>query len=142
MPRSDAGMPADKPPPSPPGPDTPARWRLASTVPPHWIPLLPVQLGAADGRVQTRLQRGAVLQIDGPPRVQPARGRVLNPQPGAKLLLHDEEVPREGAHVTRQAQLTRWIGGSTWLWVAQRKQVGRGEGSSGLVFDSAEAEDG
>jgi hypothetical protein len=34
--------------------------------------------------------------------------------------------------------MARWIDGSTWAWVAHRKQVGRGEGSSGLQFDSLE----
>jgi hypothetical protein len=53
------------------------------------------------------------------------------------LRLFDEEVPREGVKVTRQFERTRWIGGSTLLWVGLRKQVGRGEGSSALRFDEA-----
>jgi len=32
--------------------------------------------------------------------------------------------------------------GSTWLWTAFRKQVGRGEGSSGLAFDQLERDGG
>jgi len=44
-------------------------------------------------------------------------------------------VPREGVKVTRQFERTRWIGGSTLLWVGLRKQVGKGEGSSALRFD-------
>ena len=51
-----------------------------------------------------------------------------------ELLLYDEEVPREGVHVTRGRRMARWIDGSTWVWTAFRKQVGRGEGSSGLRF--------
>jgi hypothetical protein len=51
------------------------------------------------------------------------------------LLLYDEEVPREGVHVTRSRRMARWIDGSTWVWTAFRKQVGRGEGSGGLRFD-------
>jgi hypothetical protein len=49
-----------------------------------------------------------------------------------------EEVPREGQHVNRLRVVARWIDGSTWLWTAFRKQVGRGEGSSGLAFDRLE----
>jgi hypothetical protein len=81
----------------------------------------------------SRLKRGAVLQPDGSHKVHTARGRLLNT--GAALLMHDEEVPREGVRVTRHYQMTRWIDGTTWVWLAHRKQVGRGEGSSGLQFD-------
>jgi hypothetical protein len=115
------------------------RYRLASTVPPAWIPLLPVQLTAADGQMQSRLQRGAVLRPDGSKEVQRAQSRLLNLVP--RLLLHDEEVPREGVRVTRQVQLARWTDGSTLCWLGQRTAVGRGEGSSGLRFDRIEASD-
>jgi hypothetical protein len=52
-----------------------------------------------------------------------------------ELLLFDEEVPREGQHLTRRRVVARWFDGSTWMWTAFRKEIGRGEGSSGLVFD-------
>lgn len=113
------------------------RYLLSSTVPAHWIALLPVQIELAPGRIVTRLKRGAVLQPDGSQKVHRARGRVLDA--GAELLLYDEEVPREGIHVARHYQLARWIDGSTWMWMAHRKQVGRGEGSSALRFDSVVA---
>jgi hypothetical protein len=71
--------------------------------------------------------------------VHRAQGRVLN-RAGGELLLFDEEVPREGIRVSRHYQMARWIDGSTWTWAAHRKHVGRGEGSSGLVFDSVEVE--
>ena len=82
-----------------------------------------------------RLQRGVLpnIGIEGVEGVIEPRGRVL--EPGHELLLHDEEVPREGARVTRSFQYTRWIDGSTHLWIGRRKQPGRGEGSSGLQFD-------
>jgi hypothetical protein len=112
-----------------------ARYLLASTVPENWIPLLPVQLQLPSdaGKIISRLKRGAVLQPDGSQKVHHAQGQALNSS-GA-LLLYDEEVPREGVHVTRSRRMARWIDGSTWVWTAFRKQVGRGEGSSGLRFD-------
>jgi hypothetical protein len=115
-----------------------SRYRLSSTVPANWVPLVPVQLAVPSDsvppeKIVSRLKRGAVLQPDGSQQVHSALGRVLNH--GGSLLLFDEEVPREGIHVTRHYQMARWIDGSTWLWVAHRKQVGRGEGSSGLRFD-------
>jgi hypothetical protein len=114
-------------------------YRLASSVPPHWIPLLPVQIelppvpGTVPVRV-SRLKRGAVFQADGSRHVHPARSEAL--KSADTLLLYDEEVPREGTHVTRQRRMTRWIDGSTWVWTALRNQVGSGEGSSALRFDT------
>jgi hypothetical protein len=70
------------------------------------------------------------------------RGRILEPDrtpAGANpFRIHEEEVPRAGARVTREYQYARWIDGSTHLWVGRRKRAGRGEGSSGLRFDVLE----
>lgn len=114
--------------------DTLPRYLLSTTVPKHWIPLLPVQLHEPPDKVVSRLRRGAVLQPDGTQEIHKAEGRILNKDP--RLVMFDEEVPREGVHVVRYCQLARWIDGSTWAWMALRKTVGRGEGSSGLRFDS------
>jgi hypothetical protein len=116
-----------------PAAGAPARYLLSSTVPENWIPLLPVQLPGDAGKVISRLKRGAVLQPDGSQIPHHAQGQALNAS-GA-LLLYDEEVPREGVHVLRSRRMARWIDGSTWLWTAFRREVGRGEGSSGLRFD-------
>ena len=144
IPRADASSPtagtggANGGPPS--AAATAPRYLLSSTVPTHWIPLLPVQVKLPSNQIVSRLKRGAVLQPDGSQKVHFAQGRVLN-RGGGELLLYDEEVPREGIRVARHFQMARWIDGSTWTWVAHRKNVGRGEGSSGLVFDSLEEED-
>jgi hypothetical protein len=76
-----------------------------------------------------------MLATDGSNVTRHAQGELLNA--AAKLALFDEEVPREGVKVTRQFERTRWLGGSTLLWIGLRKQVGRGEGSSALRFDDA-----
>ncbi len=131
------GVPPSADPARPPSAAAPPpRYLLASTVPEDWIPLLPVQLRVAPDRVVSRLRRGAVLQPDGSQKTHPALGRILNA--ARELMLFDEEVPREGVHVTRHWQHARWIDGTTCVWHAFRKQVGRGEGSSGLRFDSLE----
>jgi hypothetical protein len=111
---------------------------LSTTVPPNWIPLLPVEqpnpaFPNNPAQVISLLQKAAVLQPDGSRKVHEAVGDVLTA--ASPLLLFDEEVPREGVRVTRQRRLTRWSDGSTWLWTSFRKQVGQGEGSSGLQFD-------
>lgn len=114
-------------------PDT-LRYRLATEVPDYWIPLLPVQ--TSEG---LRLKRGAVLKTDGATEIVRARGRIL--EPGHELSLFEEEVPREGVRVTRSYQFTRWIDGSSHSWIGRRKGIGRGEGSSGLQFDSLNGKD-
>jgi hypothetical protein len=114
------------------------RYLLSSQVPPNWIPLLPVQvpnprLPDTPGQILSRLKRGAVLQPDGSRKVHRAAGDILLSL--GDLLLYDEEVPREGARITRQRRMARWTDGSTWVWTSFRNQVGRGEGSSQLRFD-------
>jgi hypothetical protein len=115
------------------------RYRLSTTVPENWIPLLPLQT-IAGGQTINRLKRGMVLQPDGTTKVHAARGEVL--RSAGQLLLYDAEVPREGARVTRGRRMARWTDGTTWVWNAFRKGVGRGEGSSGLQFDRLEDRDG
>lgn len=110
-------------------------YKLATDVPDYWVPLLPVQTSAG-----LRLKRGKVLKADGSREFVRARGRILNPDaPGQNgLVIFEEEIPREGIRVTRSYQLARGQDGSTYLWIGRRKRVGRGEGSSGLKFDTLE----
>jgi hypothetical protein len=123
--------------PDSPSADALPRYRLSTPVPANWIPFLPVELAGPLGSVISRLKRGAILQLDGSqPKPQTALSSLLNID--GPLLLHDEEVPREGIRVTRHYQMARWIDGSTFAWLAHRKQVGKGEGSSGLRFDTIE----
>jgi hypothetical protein len=108
----------------------PLRYRLSTEIPDYWIPLMPARAGEG-----LRLKRGAVLRTDGSPEPVSAKGRILTPDPSRELEMYEEEVPREGVRIIRNYQYTRWIDGSTHLWIGRRKQIGRGEGSSGLCFD-------
>jgi hypothetical protein len=107
-------------------------YKLVTEVPDNWVPLLPVK--SSEG---LRLRRGTVLRVDGPPEFVTAQGRILNPDGTSDqgLGIFEEEIPREGVRVTRSYQYTRWFDGSTHLWIGRRKQIGSGEGSSGLRFD-------
>ena len=110
------------------------RYRLASEIPDYWIPLVPVQDAT---KRSIRLRRGRlVASTDSGTALPPPLGRVL--EPGKPLSLFEEEVPRNGAKVTRSWQFARWTDGSSYLWIGRRKQPGRGEGSSGLRFDVLE----
>lgn len=111
-----------------PATTAPLAYKLATEVPDYWIPLLPVE--SSSGDPATTLQRGVVATG----KQVPPLGRIL--EPTRELELREEEVPREGARVTRAYQYARWVDGLTHLWVGRRKQPGRGEGSSGLRFDT------
>ena len=112
------------------------RWRLvlSTPVPDNWVPLVPVRLGPGGA---IRLQRGRVPVPGGTSRG--ARGRILEPE--RRLLLHEEEVLRTGVRVVRRFQSARDTGGRLHTWVGRRKGPGRGEGTSGLVFDDLETEE-
>lgn len=122
------------PPVQPSAPGAQLTYRLASSVPRNWIPLVPtLENNVATGAI--RLRRGAMLDATTNQPI-PAIGNLL--VPGTPLLMQEEEVPRAGVHVTRRFEYTRWVGGRSFVWLANRKRAGRGEGSSGLRYDSAE----
>lgn len=108
-------------------------YKLASEVPSHWVPMLPVPIkpNRADrlGLTTGRPPRGQVMM---------ELWKVNHPDPPNQdkaTPLYGEEVPREGVRVSRSYQYTRWTNGQSYLWVGRKNEVGRGEGSSGLVFD-------
>ena len=111
------------------------KWKLSTDVPGYWIPLIPVQIQSGQGAV--RFRRGVTLKQDNTRQPQRALSQILKPSAGP-LDIFEEEIPREGARVTRSYQYARWIGGVPLLWIGRRKSIGRGEGSSGLRFDLAE----
>lgn len=117
------------------------RYDVMSEVPEHWIPFIAVR---AKGSLRAiELQRAVMPRlIQGDPlppnRVRPRttllRVGLDQPNPAA-YLVPEEEVPRAGIRVTQSYQRTRWLDGGVFVWLGVRKQVGRGEGSSGLAFD-------
>ena len=116
-------------------PDT-LPYRLRTDPPQHWFPLLPQRAQPTDPSMTFRL--GALPRLAPGGAVTPLhpRGRLLAPMVREPhVTLREDEVPREGARVTRAYQLARWMDGTTHLWLGRRKRVGRGEGSSGLRFD-------
>jgi hypothetical protein len=131
-PSGDPRSRTDEPRPAPfePGTDPGAQmdYQLENEVPSWWIPFLPVSTGYAT----IALRKGAMVHAGAP--VLPL-GTLL--RPGAALVLSDEEVPREGVRVRRVPALARRADGSYVRWVTRRVSVGRGEGASGLAFDSA-----
>jgi hypothetical protein len=130
---------ARRPDPAPPSAaaDT-LMYRLRTDVPHHWLPLLPQRLEPDDPSMTLRLAALPSIQPDGTLVPIRPQGQLLAAAPHEPVIVREEEVPREGARVTRAYQLARWFDGTTFLWLGRRKSVGRGEGSSGLRFDVAD----
>ncbi|MCE7065265.1 hypothetical protein [Dyadobacter sp. CY326] len=119
------------------------KYELENTVPENWIPFIPAHIPGQFRAIQ--LQRASM------PRwfkndygaVRPVT-RLLRDGIGASndalspMFVNEEEVPRAGAVVTSSFQRTRWYNGKVINWLGKRKRLGRGEGTSGLQFDSLE----
>jgi hypothetical protein len=119
-------------PPAPPTPEpaaTAARFHLGDSVPANWRPFIPAHLPGSQRSI--RLQRARLPD-------QPALplGVVLDAP--APYFVAEEEVPRAGRLIARGFRRARWSNGTTFLWMGREAPVGRGEGSSGLVFDRIE----
>lgn len=122
-------------------PTAPIRFELVNTVPEHWIPFVPVHVPGQSREIQ--LQRAALPRIldrdeEVPKKVEPRTSLLregLDASPRSGYLVHEEEVPRAGTRLKLSYQRTRWRNGAVLTWLGIRKQVGRGEGHSGLAFD-------
>lgn len=122
------------------GDKPPLRYQIQTIVPTNWIPFRPVLVdtGGATGSSRFALEITAMLDASAKPI--PPVGRILQPTNVEDTQLYrvrEEEVSREGTRVMRVICRSRWKDGSTHLWIARRKAVGMGEGSSGLRFDLA-----
>ena len=128
---SDTGLlAAPRPPPVPdPASDTsPLRYDLETDVPVYWFPLAPADNRSFRVLLPRRVDRsGAVYRL-------PPQGRLLT----AGQMIRQEEVPREGARAIRRDLLARGSDGRLHVWRGRLKQTGRGEGSSGMRYDSAD----
>ncbi|MDH3711459.1 MAG: hypothetical protein OER04_16310, partial [Cyclobacteriaceae bacterium] len=130
------------------------RYQIINTVPEQWIPFIPVHLEGSNREIQ--LQRASMPRIlendPNPPQKIEARTSLLrhglDEDPPKPYSIFEEEIPREGIRIHKSFQRTRWINGEVYTWYGIRKQVGRGEGRSGLAFDqlmpvgNAEKEEG
>ena len=101
-------------------------WTLAPPSPPgNWFPLLPVTIG--------RLALGVLWNA----RTQKPAGTVLTDL-RAPHLLHQEEVPPEGAQVVRRWQSARAVDGSLHFWVGRSKTPRRTDIPLAIRFDVVE----
>lgn len=119
-------------------------YRLMTPVPENWLPFVAVRERAFDLTAPQVLERRPMLRFlaDGRAELIDPQGTILLGAPGAdpstdRLRIAEEEVPREGVIVQRAFQMARTEDGGTALWIGRRVRTGRGEGASGLRFDTA-----
>lgn len=118
----------------------PIYYNAQSSVLEHWVPFIPVRAAASTRDI--RLQRGRMLRFADanvePVTISP-RLTLLRPgldrSPKLPYFVEEREVPREGIKVSQSFQRARWKNGRTFVWLGTKKQIGRGERTSGLVFD-------
>jgi hypothetical protein len=118
----------------------PLRYQIQTIVPVNWIPFVPVQVSVGDTIGRSLYVLEIATMPDVLSRSVPPVGRILQPTnlaAGQPYQIREGEVARTGTRVARAVYRTRWIDGSTHLWIARRKSAGTGEGSSGIRFDQA-----
>jgi hypothetical protein len=102
-------------------------WSLTPPPPPgNWFPLLPSTIG--------RLALGVLWSA----RDQKPAGRLLTELRASRQALHQEEVPAEGAQVSRRWQSARAIDGSLHFWIGRSKTPRRTDIAPALRFDVVE----
>ena len=113
------------------------QYLLGNTVPENWIPFIATHLPGSNRQI--RLQRGSMPRLPNviSNSVITPRGEILREglDQNQPYFVHEEEVPRAGVIVTRKYQRVRGPNGEVFTWIGRRKETGRGEGASGLVFD-------
>jgi hypothetical protein len=114
------------------------QYKLGTQVPENWIPFIPVHNPGSNRDI--RLQRAAMPRlIAGLPEkpVEP-RGTILRPGLDAvtkeSYFINEEEVAVDVV-IGRTYQRVRWQDGHIYTWLGRWKQIEKGPGSSGLVFD-------
>ncbi len=105
-------------------------YQVMTDLPEHWLPLVLMR----DPTTQKRfLVRAGLLDEINEVAPQPV-GHLLSRTEAFRV--HEEEIPRAGAQVSRAYQLVRWYDGRRSLWIGRRKQAGIGEMRSFLEFDA------
>jgi hypothetical protein len=123
------------PPTLPDDPRAPVAYEVMTSVPENWIPFIPVHVPGDNRSVQ--LRRAAMpSEVDATP-VRPRTALLREGfDAGQAYFINEEEVPRTGTRLTVTYNRTRTRTGRPAVWLAIRRDTGRGERSSGLAFDT------
>jgi hypothetical protein len=115
------------------------RYILGTKVPSNWIPFIPVHKSGSLKEVQ--FQRAQMPEFGTTGGTTVSEFKTIKPRSTIltevkeKYFIQEEEIPKSGIIVKRTYQRTRWLNGKTYLWLGRRKETGRGQGYSGLMFD-------
>jgi len=115
-------------------------YTLMNTVPENWIPFIAKHIPGNIREVQ--LQRASMPRIVGSLPTSLVRPRTecisygLHGSTIAGYYINEEEISKAGTKIETTFQRTRWYNGKTIMWVGRRRTTGRGQGASGLTFDS------
>ena len=132
------------------------KYKVMTSVPLNWIPLIPQHLGGeADykgflGGRETILRRGKLpcfFADDKSGDYYPVRPLSSIMRKGLSkdkdgitvegpLFIEEENVQGVGTKLVKNCQRSRWIGGKTYTWMGYTKQNKHSQGVSGLEFDS------
>ncbi|WP_435599763.1 hypothetical protein [Streptomyces sp. C10-9-1] len=124
-----------RPAPTPDNPTAPIAYQAMSSVPENWTPFIAVHVPG--GHRAVRLQRAGVLSsVDGK-AVEPRTSLLREGfDAGDPYFINEEEVTQAGTRVAVAYNRTRWRNGRVAVWLSAQRGLGRGEGSSGLAFDT------
>jgi len=119
-------------------------YKLGNTVPENWIPFIPSLANEETREIQ--FLRGSMPKPKpngeiGYDRVRPMTSLLrvnLDNETHKRYNIHEEEIPKSGAIVSRNWQRTRWYNGKVCWWAANKKTLGKGQGNSGLKWDVIE----
>jgi hypothetical protein len=117
--------------PAPPAALPILRYQLQTDVLPAWFALLPQASGGSLVDFVLEPIAGGSPQPWGqivPSLVVPAAGGLATGVP-------EQAIPRAGLRLQRIYCRSRWIDGSTYLWLSRRRVLGASGPSSGLVYD-------
>lgn len=127
------------------------KYTAITYVPENWIPLIPQHKAGSFTKIDLkratlpRVMENKDIDYDDPANYVSPRTKImregLDETIPTTYSIADEEVPRSGIYVSRSFQRSRWHNGKVFLWMGRRKKTGRGEGLSGLVFDSVSSEE-
>jgi hypothetical protein len=105
------------------------KYVLGHLPPANWIPFIPVRLPGSSSEI--KLQRGKLPGTD-----KSYKGKILDHS--SPYFIYEEEVPRAGKQIQRRYVRTRNHKGETFLWIGRKVNTGKGEGSSGMLWDLVE----
>jgi hypothetical protein len=106
-------------------------YTLETPVPDNWIPLVPVQ--SPQGELY--LRRGTMEIPIGGGSFELLKAHAVLLEPQHAFLVADRVISRAGLLAARYFRRARAPDGSSYLWLARKKQPGTGPGWSGLRFD-------